>query len=108
MLPASGKIGIRSLRSKRGTIFSAYFKYIFNEKTRYYYIKDLFEKNIALENLAKIVDADNQKLYNKLIKDYSKAVHHLESRWNKISRKYDWEGENWWLGFEARKTITNQ
>ena len=42
-------------------------------------IEDLFEKKIALENLTKIIDADNQKLYDKLIKDYGKTIHQFDS-----------------------------
>lgn len=71
-------------------------------------IEDLFEKKIALENLTKIIDADNQKLYDKLIKDYGKTVHDFDSWWDKMSRKYDWEGGNLWLDFETKKIMTNQ
>lgn len=36
LLLNNGKVGFKNLRSKKGTIFSAYFKYILNEKTGYY------------------------------------------------------------------------
>lgn len=36
LLLSNGKVGFRNLRSKKGTLFSAYFKYILNEKTGYY------------------------------------------------------------------------
>ena len=36
LLLENGKVGFRNLRSKKGTLFSAYFKYVFNEKTGYY------------------------------------------------------------------------
>lgn len=36
LLLKNGKVGFRNLRSKKGTTFSAYFKYILNEKTGYY------------------------------------------------------------------------
>ena len=71
-------------------------------------IEDLFEKKIALENLTKIIDADNQKLYDKLIKDYGKAVHQFDFWWEKMSKKYDWEEKNWWLDFETKKIMANQ
>ncbi|CAK7010969.1 CXXX repeat peptide modification system protein [Tissierella sp.] len=71
-------------------------------------IEDLFEKKIALENLIKIVDADSQKLYDKLINDYGKTVHHFDSWWNEMSKKYDWEGKNWWLDFKTKKIMMNQ
>lgn len=36
LLLKNGKVGFRNLRSKKGKVFSAYFKYVFNEKTGYY------------------------------------------------------------------------
>lgn len=36
LLLSNGKVGFRNLKSKKGTMFSAYFKYVFNEKTGYY------------------------------------------------------------------------
>ena len=36
LLLENGKVGFRNLKSKKGTSFSAYFKYIYNEETGYY------------------------------------------------------------------------
>ena len=36
LLLKNGKVGFRNLKSKKGTIFSAYLKYVKNEKTGYY------------------------------------------------------------------------
>lgn len=36
LLLSNGKVGFRNLRSKKGSIFSAYFRYVYNEKTGYY------------------------------------------------------------------------
>nr|WP_300002491.1 type IA DNA topoisomerase [Tissierella sp.] len=36
LLLKNGKFGFRNLKSKKGKVFSAYFKYTFNEKTGYY------------------------------------------------------------------------
>lgn len=36
LLLENGKVGFRNLKSKKGKVFSAYFKYVFNEKTGYY------------------------------------------------------------------------
>ena len=36
LLLKNGKVGFRNLKSKKGTLFSAYFKYIYNEETGYY------------------------------------------------------------------------
>lgn len=70
-------------------------------------IEDLFEKKIALENLTRIVDADNKKLYDKLIKDYGKTVHQFNAWWDNMAKRYKWDGRNWWLDFETRKIMTN-
>lgn len=70
-------------------------------------IEDLFEKKIALENLTKIIDGDNQKLYDKLIKDYGKTVRQFDSWWDNMAKKYDWEGSGWWLDFETKKIMAN-
>ncbi|AGK99485.1 type IA DNA topoisomerase [Clostridium pasteurianum] len=44
LLLKNGKVGFRNLRSKKGTTFSAYFKYILNEETGYYNWKIEFIK----------------------------------------------------------------
>ena len=36
LLLKNGKVGFRNLKSKKGSLFSAYFKYTFNEETGYY------------------------------------------------------------------------
>jgi CXXX repeat modification system protein len=70
-------------------------------------IEDLFEKKLALENLSKIIDADNQKLYDKLITDYGKTVHQFNSWWDIMSKKYNRESQNWWLDFKSKKIMAN-
>lgn len=67
-------------------------------------IEDLFEKKVALENLAKILDPDNERLYEKLIKDYGRAVRQFENWWTEMGKKHQWKGSEWWLDFET-KTI---
>lgn len=70
-------------------------------------IEDLFEKKLALENLTKIVSTDNQMLYDKLIKDYGKTIHLFNDWWSRMSQKYRWEGQNWWLDFDTKKIMSN-
>ena len=36
LLLKNGKVGFRNLKSKKGTLFSAYFKYVYNQETGYY------------------------------------------------------------------------
>lgn len=44
LLLKNGKVGFRNLKSKKGTTFSAYFKYVLNEETGYYNWKIEFIK----------------------------------------------------------------
>ena len=61
-------------------------------------IEKLFEKKMALENLAKVVQADNEALYEKLLKDYAH-----------VSADYDaWAGSNWWLNFDTQEIMQRQ
>lgn len=70
-------------------------------------IQDLYEKKLSLENLVKIIDADNQNLYDKLIADYGKTINQFNLWWNTMSIKNNWEGKDWWLDFETKKIMTN-
>lgn len=70
-------------------------------------IEDLFEKKNAYENLIKIVDADNEKIYKKLISDYASTVSSFNKWWNDYSKKYNWEGENWVVDFEAKQILSD-
>ena len=69
-------------------------------------IQDLFEKKMALENLTKIIDAKDSELYEKLVKDYGKTLHEYNNWWEVTSKKYNWEGSNWWINFETREVIS--
>ena len=44
-------------------------------------IEKLFEKKMALENLAKVVQADNEALYEKLLKDYAHVSADYDAWW---------------------------
>ncbi len=69
-------------------------------------IQDLFEKKMALENLTKIIDAKDSELYEKLVKDYGKTLYEYNNWWEVTSKKYSWEGSNWWINFETREVIS--
>ena len=70
-------------------------------------IEDLFEKKNAYENLAKIIDASNDKMYQKLISDYSTTVSLFNKWWNDNSKKYKWQGQNWVIDFENKQVLGN-
>ena len=70
-------------------------------------IQNLFEKKLALENLVKIIDTDNSKIYDKLVMDYGKTLRQFQEWWMVNSQKYKWEGQNWRIDFETSEVISN-
>lgn len=68
-------------------------------------ILDLFERKVALENLSKIIEPDNEKLYNRFISDYGKTVTEFQNWWRKTSEKYDWEGKDWSIDFDTNEVL---
>lgn len=67
-------------------------------------IEELYEKKLAFENLIKIVDGENEKIYNKLISDYGNLLKEYNIWWDSMRQKYEWEGSNWRVDFD-NKTI---
>lgn len=68
-------------------------------------IEDLYEKKLALENLAKIIKGDNPELYDRLIVDYGKVARLFSQWWVDKSQKYNWPGESWWVDFDTRQVM---
>ena len=61
-------------------------------------IQALFERRNGLNELAKIVTADNAELYEKLVTDKFQAW------WDRMSDKYKWESAddgNWEINFDT-------
>lgn len=71
-------------------------------------ILNLFEKKVALENLSKVIEPENEKLYNKLISDYGKTVTEFQNWWTKTSTKYTWEGKSWRIDFDTNEVILQE
>ena len=38
-------------------------------------IENLYEKKVALENLSRCIDPDNEKMYQKLVNDYTSVLY---------------------------------
>jgi CXXX repeat modification system protein len=70
-------------------------------------IEDLFEKKNAYENLVKIVDVDNEKIYQKLISEYTKTINEFNNWWKHYSKKYNWEGKNWFIDFQNKQVLSS-
>lgn len=64
----------------------------------------LFERRNGLNELAKILTADNGELYEKLVKDMGETGSKFQSWWDRMSQKYNWESaENghWEINFDT-------
>lgn len=67
-------------------------------------IQTLFERRNGLNELAKILTADNAELYEKLVKDMSETQSKFQNWWNQMSTKYQWESAengNWEINFDT-------
>ncbi len=67
-------------------------------------IQTLFERRNGLNELAKILTADNVDLYEKLVKDLGETSAKFQNWWDRMAQKYQWEGTengNWEINFET-------
>ena len=67
-------------------------------------IQTLFERRNGLNELAKIVTAGNNDLYEKLVKDLGETGTKFQQWWDSMADKYQWEskeGGNWEINFET-------
>ena len=67
-------------------------------------ILTLFERRNGLNELAKILTADNTELYEKLVKDLGETGAKFQNWWDRMVQKYQWESsENgkWEINFET-------
>ena len=63
-----------------------------------------FERHNGLNELARIVTADNENLYKKLVKDLGETGTKFQNWWDRMGTKYQWEsveGGNWEINFET-------
>lgn len=66
-------------------------------------IQMLFERRNGLNELAQILTADNEDLYNRLVKDLGETASKFQNWWNRMETKYNWEGAengNWEIDFQ--------
>ncbi len=76
-------------------------------------IQQLFERRNGLNELAKIVTADNVELYEKLVKDMGETGTRFQNWWDRMAEKYRWEsaeGGNWEINFDTCEIylVTNE
>lgn len=67
-------------------------------------IQTLFERRNGLNELAKILTADNAELYEKLVKDMGETGSKFQGWWDQMAEKYQWESAengNWEINFDT-------
>lgn len=67
-------------------------------------IQTLFERRNGLNELAKILTAENAELYEKLVKDLGETGTKFQSWWDRMGEKYQWESAengNWEINFDT-------
>jgi CXXX repeat modification system protein len=67
-------------------------------------IQALFERRNGLNELAKILTADNNELYEKLVKDMGETGTKFQNWWDRMADKYQWESAengNWEINFDT-------
>ena len=67
-------------------------------------IQTLVERRNGLNELAKILTADNAELYEKLVKDMGETGTKFQDWWDRMAEKYQWEsveGGNWEINFDT-------
>ena len=67
-------------------------------------IQTLFERRNGLNELAKILTADNTDLYEKLVKDMGETGSKFQSWWDTMAKKYQKKKKkngNWEINFDT-------
>ena len=67
-------------------------------------IQALFERKNGLVELAKIINANDSDLYEKLVKDMGVNSTKFQRWWDDMSKKYNWESHpqgNWEINFQT-------
>lgn len=73
-------------------------------------IQSLFERKNALNELAKILTADNEILYEKLVQDIGETSSKFQGWWDRMAQQYSWErAENglWEINFDTNEIFLN-
>lgn len=76
-------------------------------------IRQLFNRRNGLNELAKILTADNPILYEKLVSDLGETSTQFQNWWDSNSAKYQWPSAvdgHWEIDFETCRIylVTNQ
>lgn len=67
-------------------------------------IQMLFERRNGLNELAKVLTADNEALYDKMVKDLGETSYKFQGWWDRMGARYQWEADsngNWEIDFQT-------
>ena len=67
-------------------------------------IQKLFERKNGLIELARVIPAENETLYEKMVKDLGVTAERFQKWWNDKSTSYGWEGHpngGWEIDFKT-------
>ncbi|MBR1631213.1 MAG: CXXX repeat peptide modification system protein [Paludibacteraceae bacterium] len=67
-------------------------------------IQRLFERRNGLQELSRILAADNAELYERLVRDMGRTQTQFQQWWDSMARKYQWESTpdgNWEINFDT-------
>ena len=70
----------------------------------------LFERRKGLNEVAKIIKADDDELYEKLVKDLGETGTKFQSWWDRMANKYNWESSangHWTIDFKTCEITLN-
>lgn len=68
-------------------------------------IEDINDKKIALENLIKAIDINNDDLYAKILRDYQETMKTYNDWWYSIGKKYSISGEQLSVNFSTNEIV---
>lgn len=72
-------------------------------------IRDLYEKKLALENLAKILSPEENKgMYERLVVDYGATVRRFNDWWDKTFQSHQMPAGNYGVDFINSKLVPAQ
>lgn len=73
-------------------------------------IQKLFERKNGLIELIRILDADNNGLYEKVVADIGETNVKYQEWWNTMSQKYNWQSSpngQWEIDFQTDTVFLN-
>ena len=73
-------------------------------------IQSLFEHKNGLNELAKILTADNESLYEKVVTDLGETSSKFQGWWDRMAMQYNWErasNGNWEIDFNTNEIFLN-